>query len=91
MAACVFETDGRAAGAGRRFEELEVDVMAAGDRGLERFLEACGVAADEVPATISRAHAVAADSETVVLGVAIEHGRAVPEVQSAAVSALVAA
>jgi two-component system, chemotaxis family, sensor kinase Cph1 len=90
MAACVFSTGERAAGDGEQLEEVEVDVLTLDDRSLERFLETCGVPADEIPGTVSRAHAVAADSETAVLRVAIDHGRAAAEVQPAGPAALVA-
>ncbi len=90
MAACVFSTGERADGDGGRLEELEVDVMTLDHRSTERFLEACGVSADEIPATISGARAVAADSETAVLRIAVADGEAWAEAQPGTVPALVA-
>lgn len=58
---------------------------------LERFLEACGVLGDDIPATVARARAVAAESETAVLQIEIgPDGVAAVEVQSAGVPTLVA-
>ncbi|MBA3422647.1 MAG: serine/threonine-protein phosphatase [Thermoleophilaceae bacterium] len=90
MAACVFSTGRRAAGDGERLEELEVEVTMLDHRSTERFLETCGVPADEIPAAISHARDVAADAETAVLRIAIADGSAAAEAQPASVPALVA-
>jgi len=89
MAACVFSTGEQAAGYGRRLEELEVDEMTS-DQDLERFLEACGVPSDDIPAAVARARAAAADSSTAVLRVAIAGGESVAEAEPARRPALVA-
>ncbi|HEV2773625.1 MAG TPA: hypothetical protein VGV57_12520 [Thermoleophilaceae bacterium] len=62
--------------------------MTLDDRQLERFLEACGVSADEAPVPIERARVVAADSETALVRVAVDHGRVVAEVEPAGEPAL---
>jgi len=90
MAACVFSTGARAAGDGERLEELEVEVAMLDHRSTERFLEACRISADEMPATISHARDVAGDSETAVLRIAVADGEASAEAEPATVPALVA-
>ena len=60
------------------------------DQDLERFLEACGVSSDDIPAAVSRARSAAADSGTAVLRVAIADGESVAEVESARRPTLVA-
>lgn len=89
MATCVFSTGERAAGDGGQVEELEIDAMTH-DHSLARFLEACGVSSDDIPATVAHARAVVTDSGTAVLRVAIAGDGAVVEVQPATRHDLVA-
>jgi hypothetical protein len=82
MAACIVKPRREPAQPVVRVEELELEAGAvSGDRG-ERFLTACDVPADAIPAAMERASELAAEGRSVLLDVAF--GEAGPTVEVAA-------
>ena len=72
MAACLVQARDPGAGTGLRVEELEVDEAAlAGSRAVS-FLEACGLAANEIATVTETARAVAARSGTALILVRLQ-------------------
>jgi len=72
MAACIVQAREGVVEAGLRVEELEVDEDALAGSRARRFLEACGLAADEIANVTETARAVAARSGTAVLMVRLQ-------------------
>jgi len=69
MAACIISPDAAHSAPPRRVEELELDVGQLSGSQAERFLIACEVPAQEVPAAVALARRLAAESGTAVLRV----------------------
>ena len=67
MVSCILAPQVGAAGADSRIEELEVDAADLDSAGVERFLEACGVAAPELAAAMARAGEVLIGADTALL------------------------
>ena len=72
MAACLVQAGDGVIVAGLRVEELEVDEAALAGSGVRCFLEACGLAADEITSVTETARAVAARSGTALLLVRLQ-------------------
>jgi Stage II sporulation protein E (SpoIIE) len=67
MVSCILAPQVGAAGADSRIEELEVDAADLDGAAVERFLEACGVAAPELATALARARETLAVAETTLL------------------------
>jgi hypothetical protein len=69
MVSCILAPQVAAIGAGSRIEELEVDATDLDSAGVERFLEACGVAVPQLAAALARARETLTAADTAVLHV----------------------
>ena len=69
MAACIIRADGPHSAPPLRVEELELDACQLSGTQAERFLTACEVPAEEIPAAVARARRVADERGTAVLRV----------------------